>query len=341
MNLADPVSRYGCRVPFIPWSRQQIVESDGGDEIRQLLVAVCVGAGQFQNFTVRCPRCKTCGDPAAMSSRPTYATRPSPAEVSHLAECQRLATRSGALMTDKIDFKKTLDAFQAQRGRFRIVEVPDMHYLMIDGRGDPNTSPAFTEAVAALYPVAYKLKFASKRNVERDYVVPPLEGLWWAEAMDTFTTARDKSRWDWTIMLMVPDWIDQTMFATASRQARAKNPPTRLDDVRFENLSEGQCVQTLHVGSFDDEAEILARLHHEFIPHNGLRMTGRHHEIYLSDFRRVAPGKQRTILRQPVIPTAGPGVSPRTDQARNGTTPVWRATEGDPERIVGKTSEPC
>ncbi|TDC39414.1 hypothetical protein E1211_04415 [Micromonospora sp. 15K316] len=200
----------------------------------------------------------------------------------------------------KVDFKKILDAYQATRGRFRIVDVPDMQYLMIDGHGDPNTSPAFTAAVEALYPVAYKLKFASKRDLGRDYVVPPLEGLWWAEDMAAFTVARDKSRWDWTLLLMVPDWIDQTMFATAVEQTGAKRRPARLDDVRLRTLSEGRCVQTLHVGSFDDEAGVLARLHHGFIPDNGLRPAGTHHEIYLSDFRRVAPDEQRTILRQPI-----------------------------------------
>lgn len=207
-------------------------------------------------------------------------------------------------MTDKTDFKKTLDAYQARRGRFRIVDVPALHYLMIDGHGDPNTSPAFAEAVEALYPVAYKLKFTSKRDHGRDYVVPPLEGLWWAEDMDTFTAARDKSQWDWTLMLMVPDWIDRAMFATAVEQAGVKSRPARLGDVRLETLAEGRCVQTLHVGSFDDEADVLARLHHEFIPGQGLRMVGKHHEIYLSDFRRVAPEKQRTILRQPVTRAA-------------------------------------
>ncbi|MFE9956853.1 GyrI-like domain-containing protein [Micromonospora sp. NPDC005299] len=210
-------------------------------------------------------------------------------------------------MTNKTDFRKTLDAYQARQGRFRVVDVPDMSYLMIDGHGDPNTSPAFVEAVEALYPVAYKLKFASKRDLERDYVVPPLEGLWWAEDMSSFTSARDKSRWDWTLMLMVPDWIDQAMVGAAVEQARAKNRPARLDDVRLEPLSEGRCVQTLHVGSFDDEAVVLSHLHHEVIPAQGFRMAGTHHEIYLSDFRRVAPEKQRTILRQPVTAEAAPG----------------------------------
>jgi len=206
-------------------------------------------------------------------------------------------------MTDKTDFKKTLDAYRATRGAFRIVDVPDMRYLMVDGHGDPNTAAAFTDGVQALYSVAYPLKFASKRGLGRDYVVPPLEGLWWADDMESFTAARDKSRWDWTLMIIVPDWIDGDMFTTAVGQARAKSQPARLDAVRLETLSEGRCVQTLHVGSFDDEAEVLRRMHQEFIPGGGLRMAGRHHEIYLSDHRKVAPEKQRTILRQPITGT--------------------------------------
>lgn len=203
-------------------------------------------------------------------------------------------------MSEKADFKKSLDSYRAKRGELRILDVPDLQYLMIDGHGDPNTSPAFTEAVETLYPLAYTLKFAGKRELGRDFVVMPLEGQWWAEDMDSFTAARDKSRWSWTLMIMQPDWIDQDLYAAAVGQVRAKSSPARLDDVRLEPLSEGRCVQTLHVGTFDDEADVLARMHDEFIPGNGLRMVGRHHEIYLSDLRRVAPEKQRTILRQPV-----------------------------------------
>ena len=94
---------------------------------------------------------------------------------------------------DKLDFKKTLDSYRAKRGEFRLCEVPAMRYLMIDGHGDPNSSPAFGTALEALYPVAYKIKFASKRDLGRDYVVPPLEGLWWADDMESFTTSRDKA----------------------------------------------------------------------------------------------------------------------------------------------------
>ncbi len=148
--------------------------------------------------------------------------------------------------------------------------------------------------------VAYKLKFSSKRDLGRDYVVMPLEGLWRADDMAFLTALRDKSRWDWMLMIMVPDWLDQHMFDAAIEQAGVKDRPARLDAIRLESLSEGRCVQTLHVGSFDDEADVLARMHHEFIPENGLRMVGKHHELYLSDSRRVAPEKLRTILRQPV-----------------------------------------
>lgn len=199
-----------------------------------------------------------------------------------------------------MDFKRSLDAYRARRGEFRIVEVPPMQYLMVDGRGDPNTSQDYADALAALYPVAYKLKFASKQHLGRDYVVPPLEALWWAADMAAFTTARDKNRWCWTAMIMTPEWITAPMFTDAVTAAGAKSQPVTLEKVRLETLQEGRCVQTLHVGPYDEEAEVLADLHERFVPEAGLRLSGKHHEIYLSDARRVEPAKLRTILRQPV-----------------------------------------
>ncbi|TQL68622.1 hypothetical protein FB381_2517 [Nocardioides albertanoniae] len=204
-------------------------------------------------------------------------------------------------MAEKADLKKTLDCFRARRGEFRVLEVPPLPYLMIDGHGDPNAGGEYADALATLYPVAYKLKFASK-SAGRDYVVPPLEALWWAEDMDTFTTSRDKSQWSWTALLMTPDWITAQMFEEAVSAAGAKEPPASLDKIRWDTLEEGTCVQTLHVGPYDDEGPVLAELHDRFVPEHGLRMTGRHHEIYLSDPRRVEPAKLRTILRQPVAP---------------------------------------
>lgn len=200
----------------------------------------------------------------------------------------------------KIDFKKSHDSYRARRGEFRVIDVPAMQYLMVDGHGDPNTSKDYADALAALYPVAYKLKFASKRGLERDYVVPPLEALWWAADMAAFTSARDKSQWDWTAMVMTPDWIAADLFADTVTAVAAKDPPASLDKVRLETLEEGRCVQTLHIGPYDAEADVLADMHDHFIPEAGLRMSGKHHEIYLSDARRVEPAKLRTILRQPV-----------------------------------------
>jgi hypothetical protein len=205
-------------------------------------------------------------------------------------------------MTAKTDLKKSLDCYRARKGELRIVEVPEQRYLMIDGHGDPNSSPQFGTAIEALYPIAYGIKFASRNILGRDYVVMPLEGLWWADDASSFTSARDKSLWHWTLMILQPEWIDGAMFDAALARASAKDPSARVGEVRFETLAEGFCVQTLHVGAFDDEAPLLARMHEEFIPQNALAMTGRHHEIYLSDPRRGDPARRRTILRQPVVP---------------------------------------
>jgi len=206
---------------------------------------------------------------------------------------------------EKVDLKKELDSYRARRGEFRVLDVPPLRYLMCDGHGDPNASPDFAAAIEALYPLAYQAKFLSKRELGRDYVVMPLEGLWWADDMDAFVS-RDKQRWSWTLMVLAPDWVDADMVAAARAAVVAKGAPPRLDEVRLETLEEGRCVQTLHVGSFDDEGPVLARMHDEFIPGQGLAMAGRHHEIYLSDLRRTAPERLRTILRQPVVAGAAP-----------------------------------
>lgn len=211
-----------------------------------------------------------------------------------------------------IDPKKTLDAYQAKRGEIRLIEVPPLQYLMVDGAGDPNTAQAYQDAVSALFPLAYTLKFASRKELGIDTVVMPLEGLWHADDMDAFTAQRDKSAWLWTLMIMIPDHVTAEMFAAAVDSVQAKaakkkeSPSPALSEVRRETLDEGLSAQTLHVGTFDDEAPVLDDLHHRYIPENGLQMTGRHHEIYLSDMRRVEPAKLRTILRQPVSRTASP-----------------------------------
>jgi hypothetical protein len=205
----------------------------------------------------------------------------------------------------KADFKKQIETYSAPRGRFSIVTVPSLQFLMVDGHGDPNTSKAYQDALTSIYPLAYKLKFFSKGEFDRDYSVMPLEALWWSDDMDSFTSARDKSRWDWTLMNMLPEWITREHLDAAREMVARKGGAPALDAVRLERFDEGLSVQTLHIGSYDDEAPVLDAMHNEFVPAHRLQMTGKHHEIYLSDARRTSPDKLKTILRQPVANARG------------------------------------
>ena len=199
----------------------------------------------------------------------------------------------------KTDFKKTLPSYKVKPGQFDIIDVAPMNYLMISGGGGP-TSTAYAEAIQTLYPVAYTLKFASKQELQKDYVVPPLEALWWADDWEVFTTKFDQSQWLWTAMLLVPTWITDALFRAALEKVVKNSNPPSLDRIRLETLHEGTSVQTLHLGPYSDEGPTLKQMHDQFIPENGLKMHGKHHEIYFNDFRKTAPEKLRTILRQQV-----------------------------------------
>jgi hypothetical protein len=200
----------------------------------------------------------------------------------------------------KIDFKKELKhLYRPSPKEFVVVDVPPMNFLMIDGHGDPNTAQEYQDAVEALYAVAYALKFMSKKQKGMDYVVPPLEGLWWVENMEEFST-EDKSAWDWTMMVMQPESVTQEMFEAALEQVEKKKDLPALSKLRLETYHEGLAVQILHIGSYDDEGPTIAKMHHQFMPENGYEPAGKHHEIYLSDPRKVAPEKLKTVLRQPV-----------------------------------------
>ncbi|MET4157049.1 GyrI-like domain-containing protein [Agromyces sp. PvR057] len=206
---------------------------------------------------------------------------------------------------EKYDVKRAHRALYAPSAReFAVVDVPPLRFLAIDGHGDPNSVPEYAQAVEALFGVAYAVKFASKREQGRDFAVAPLEGLWWADDPAAFAS-RDKAAWSWTMLVNQPDWIDDEAVAAGVEATRAKAKGERnpaLDLLRLERLDEGASVQILHVGSYDDEAPTLARLHDEWMPQHGLTFNGPHHEVYLSDARRTAPEKLRTVLRQPVRP---------------------------------------
>lgn len=198
----------------------------------------------------------------------------------------------------KIDFKKELKhLYNSSAKSPSFVEVPDMKFLMIDGEGDPNTSKQFIEAVEALYSVAYTLKFMLKSS-ENDYVVPPLEGLWWMDDMNLFSE-NNKDQWKWTMMVMQPEFITEEHVGNALKEVKAKKNPLALEKIRFERYAEGLSAQILYFGSYSEEGPTIKNLH-SFIHENGYKRSGKHHEIYLSDPRKCAPEKLKTIIRQPV-----------------------------------------
>lgn len=200
---------------------------------------------------------------------------------------------------DSLDFTAEKPLYAPKSQQFSVVDVPPMTFLTADGEGDPNTSEGYGQAVAALYSASYALKFASKTSHGRNYVVAPLEGLWWVEGDQPFTE-KNKERWHWRLMIRQPDWMtDDEVRAVLADTATRKQLPAVLE-LQIRHLTEGLSVQTMHIGPYDTEAPVIRRLHSEFLPENGFRENGEHHEIYLSDPRRTRPERLRTILRQPV-----------------------------------------
>ena len=203
----------------------------------------------------------------------------------------------------KIDFKKELKHLYSPPSKEPvIVDVPPMNYLMVDGSGDPNTTQEAKDAIEALYPVAYALKFMVKKEQGIDYGVMPLEGLWWADDMSQFTTD-NKDIWKWTYMIMQPEYVTEALVKRALEQVQKKKNPPALPKVRFASLPEGLSAQIMHIGPFSAEGPTIEKLH-SFIREKGYRFDGlvqKHHEIYLSDIRKAAPEKMKTVLRQPMV----------------------------------------
>ncbi|MGB5238253.1 MAG: GyrI-like domain-containing protein [Flavobacteriaceae bacterium] len=199
----------------------------------------------------------------------------------------------------KIDFKKELASlYRPSKSKVSLIDVPEMNFLMIDGKGNPNTAEAYAQAIEALYAVAYTLKFMVKKGpLAIDYGVMPLEGLWWVEDMREFDP-NNKDEWFWTAMIMQPNFITKEHVKEGLEAVKKKKNPVALSKMRFESFTEGPAAQIMHIGPFSEEGPTIEKVH-DHIRSNGFELDGKHHEIYLSDIRRAAPEKWKTIVRQP------------------------------------------
>ncbi len=201
---------------------------------------------------------------------------------------------------ETVDVKKELKhLYHASAKEVVQVDVPAMNFLMVDGEGDPNTSHSYAEAIEALFTVSYTVKFMLKKGeLAIDYGVMPLEGLWWADDMTTFSSD-DKSNWKWTAMIMQPSFVTAELIESALAEVKKKKNPAAISKVRFASWQEGECVQIMHIGPFSEEGPTIEKLHH-FIEASNWRRAGKHHEIYLSDIRKADPKNWKTIIRQPM-----------------------------------------
>ena len=205
-------------------------------------------------------------------------------------------------MASKLDLKREQRSlYHPSAKEPSIVEVPQMQYLMLDGKGDPN-GPTYQRAVETIYPIAYALKFLSKHELDLDYVVMPLEGLWWVDDLAQLSSD-DRSNWRWTSMIRQPDHLRAEHVAAAKQTVQQKKPGLDVDGVRLGTLAEGIVVQIMHIGPYSEEWPTIERMH-AFAEEEGFRLRDKHHEIYLSDPRRSAPERMKTVLRHPIEPVA-------------------------------------
>lgn len=199
----------------------------------------------------------------------------------------------------RIDFKKEYKSLYHPSDKEAVlIKVPPMNYLMVDGAGNPNTAREFKDAVKVLYGLSYALKFQLKKMGTANYMVMPLEGLWWTDRMSEFNM-NDKEKWKWTLMIMQPGFVTEDLFKGTLEQVKVKKDLPDLDMIRLSSLDEGMSAQIMHVGPYSTEEATIEKLH-SFIKEKGCLPNGKHHEIYLSDPRRTNPDRMKTVIRQPV-----------------------------------------
>ena len=204
----------------------------------------------------------------------------------------------------KLDLKKQFPELYNPSKEPHITEIPEMMFFMVDGTGYPGNNPLYQEAMQLLYGASFTLKMSVMKPTGKDYVVPPLEGLWWADNMDEFTQG-NREKWKWTMMIMQPDWITQDMINEAIKITEEKKPEISklLSNLRLERYLEGQAAQIMHIGPYSEEGSTVQKVH-DFIIKEGGKFDGhsnKHHEIYLSDPRKANPATMKTVIRQPFV----------------------------------------
>jgi len=206
-------------------------------------------------------------------------------------------THVASIMSKKVDLRKQLKAFYSSPKKPNIINVPPAKFLTITGRGEPGDE-TYREAMNALYSVAYTVKFKAKA-AGSDFTVMTLEGLWWFDNPNASFPDVPREEWNWKSMIRQPDFITPKMVEEAKAEAKEKKELKEIDRVVLEQFDEGLSAQIMHIGPYSEEAETIAKLH-KYIKENAYRMRGHHHEIYMSDPRRTAPERCKTIIRQPI-----------------------------------------
>lgn len=204
-----------------------------------------------------------------------------------------------------LDFKKEYKELYMPKNEPALIDVPPMNFLMVDGLGDPNNNPEFGRATELLYGISYTIKMSVKKGKQPegyyDYVVPPLEGLWWIVDGEFSFDKRDN--WKWTLMIRQPEFVNEEVIKLAKDELQKKKPELQIEKARFETFEEGLCVQIMHIGPYSTEPETMKKVN-AFIERHGLKdktySVGKHHEIYLSDPRKSKPETMKTVLRHPV-----------------------------------------
>ena len=199
----------------------------------------------------------------------------------------------------KFDYMKDLkELYKPSANSISELVIPEMWFLKIDGKGDPNHSEQFSTAVEAHFSLSYAVKFFIKKNLEMDYRVFPLEGLWWADDMSDFS-ADTKEDWKWTLMIAQPTTVTEEIISDQAKIVSDQKNIPLMKHLRFEPYDEGVVCQIMHIGPFSEEGPTIEKLHRH-INNMGAEFRGKHHEIYLSDIRKGNPANWKTVIRQPI-----------------------------------------